>query len=216
MILGQDCYHLHRATEYRKCGNAKPWALKTKLGWMLCGPLPHQESAKLATENLFGAELDPLAGQMKTRWSMGSYAPNCSVSGVSNANKNSPDLIVVESNWQEVSTKTLLVEIKQVWQEEMHLDADDHNILKQEENKDFPITEGKKEHKSVASSSNLQTSKKISVTLDLLKQSRDVAFLQQQVKEKHSIQLQVLNLAANTVTLEEAENVPNWTEKLVS
>ena len=30
-ILGQDCYHLHRATEYRKCGNAKPWAVRTKL-----------------------------------------------------------------------------------------------------------------------------------------------------------------------------------------
>ena len=24
VILGQDCYHLHRATGYRKCGNAKP------------------------------------------------------------------------------------------------------------------------------------------------------------------------------------------------
>ena len=34
-ILGQGCYHLHRATEYKKCGNAKPWAVRTKLGWML-------------------------------------------------------------------------------------------------------------------------------------------------------------------------------------
>ena len=25
VILGQDCYHLHRAIDYRKCGNAKPW-----------------------------------------------------------------------------------------------------------------------------------------------------------------------------------------------
>ena len=81
VILGQDCYHLHRATDYRMCGNGKPWAVRTKLGWMLSGPLPQQESAKLATENLFAAELDPLAGQMKTRWSMGLYAPNCSVSG---------------------------------------------------------------------------------------------------------------------------------------
>ena len=24
VILGQDCYHLHRAIDYRKCGNAKP------------------------------------------------------------------------------------------------------------------------------------------------------------------------------------------------
>ena len=35
VILGQDCYHLHRAIDYRKCGNAQPWAVRTKLGWML-------------------------------------------------------------------------------------------------------------------------------------------------------------------------------------
>ena len=39
VILGQDCYHLHRATDYRKRGNAIPWAVRTKLGWMLSGPL---------------------------------------------------------------------------------------------------------------------------------------------------------------------------------
>ena len=37
-VLGQDCYHLHRAIDYRKCGNAKPWAVRTKLGWILSGP----------------------------------------------------------------------------------------------------------------------------------------------------------------------------------
>ena len=40
VILGQDCYHLHRAIGYRKCGRSKPWAVLTKLGWMLSGPLP--------------------------------------------------------------------------------------------------------------------------------------------------------------------------------
>ena len=49
VILGQDCYHFQRSSDYRKCGNAKPWAVRTKLGWMLSGPLPQQESAKLAT-----------------------------------------------------------------------------------------------------------------------------------------------------------------------
>ena len=65
VILGQECYHLHRVIDYKKCGNAKPWAVRTQLGWMLSGPLPQQESAKLATENLFAAELDLLPGQMK-------------------------------------------------------------------------------------------------------------------------------------------------------
>ena len=83
VILGQDCYHLHRAIDYRKCGNAKPWAVRTKLGWMLRVPLPQQETAKLANGSLAAAEVDPLANQVKTWWSMESHASNCSASGKS-------------------------------------------------------------------------------------------------------------------------------------
>ena len=32
IIFDQDCYHLHRATEYRQFGNAKPSAVQMKLG----------------------------------------------------------------------------------------------------------------------------------------------------------------------------------------
>ena len=217
VILGQDCYHLHRAIDYRICANAKPWAVQTKLGWMLSGPLPQRESAKLATENLFAADLDPLAGQMKTRWSMGLYPPTCSVSGRFETNKkNLPDIFVVERNWQEVSTETLLVEIKQVWQEEMQLVTGDHYIVKQEENKEFLITEENNEHERVAITSNFQISEKICVTLDLLKQCIGVASVQQLVKEKYSTQLQAVNVTVNALTLEERKNVPNWTEKLNS
>ena len=48
---------------------------------MLSGPLPQQENAKLATDSLVAAEVDPLADQVKTWWSMESCASNCSVSG---------------------------------------------------------------------------------------------------------------------------------------
>ena len=48
---------------------------------MLSGPWPQQETAKLSTESLVAAEVDPLADQMKTWWSMELYASNCSVSG---------------------------------------------------------------------------------------------------------------------------------------
>ena len=171
VILGQDCYHLHRGTEYKQCGKAKPWAVRTKLGWMLSGPLPQQESAKLATENLFAAELDPLAGQMKTQWSMGLHASHCRVSEMSKENtENSPDIFVVERNWQELSTKSLLLEFKQVWQKEKQFIAGDHNKVKQKANKEFSNTEEMNEHERVAITSNFQTSKKICVTLDLLKQ----------------------------------------------
>ena len=67
VILGQDCYHLHRAIGYRKLGKSKPWAVLTNLGWMLSGPLPQQETAKLANESLVFADVDPLVYQMKTR-----------------------------------------------------------------------------------------------------------------------------------------------------
>ena len=93
VILGQDCYHLHRATDYRKCGNAKPWVVRTKLGWMLSGPLPQQETAKLATERLVAAEVDPLADQVKTWWSMETYASNCSVSGRSKEDERALEML---------------------------------------------------------------------------------------------------------------------------
>ena len=93
VILGQDCYHLHRAIDYRKCGNAKHWAVRTKLGWMLSGPLPQHETAKLATESLVVAEVDPLADQVKSWWSMKSYASNCSVSGRSKEDKKALEML---------------------------------------------------------------------------------------------------------------------------
>ena len=206
VILGQDCYHLHRAIDYRKCGNTKPWAVRTKLGWMLSGPLPQQETAKLANESLVFADVDPLVDQMKTRWGMESYTSHCIVSEMSKENsENSLDIFAVERNWQEVSTKSLLLEIKQVWQEEMQLVAGDHTIVKQEENKEFLITEEKNEHERVAFTTNFQTSEKYCVTLDLPKQSIGVASVQQLVKGKYSTQLQATNVTVNTLTLEEGK-----------
>ena len=101
VILGQDCYHLHRTIGYRKCGKSKPWAVLTKLGWMLSGPLPQQENAKLANESLVFADVDPLMDQMKIRWGMESYTSHCSVSEITKEkSENSPDIFVVERNWQ--------------------------------------------------------------------------------------------------------------------
>ena len=206
VILGQDCYHLHRSIGYRKCGKSKPWAILTKLGWMLSGPLPQQETAKLTNESLVFADVDPLVIQVNTRWSMESYASHCSVSEMSKENmENSPDIFVVERNWQEVSTIPLLLEIKQVWQDEMHLAVSDHMIVEQDENMGFSIVEEKNEHERVAITSNFQTSEKNCVTLDLLKQNIGVASVQQLVKEKYSTQLQALNVTVNTLTLEEGK-----------
>ena len=189
VILGRDCYHLHRAMEYRKCGSAKPWAVRTKLGWMLRGPLPQQETATFATESLVFADVDPLVDQMKTRSSMEFYTSHCSVSEMSKENtENSPDIFVVERNWQKVSTKPLLLEIKQVWQDEMHLAVSDHMIVEQDKNMGFSFVEEKNEHKSFAIESNLRTLEEFTVMLDMVKQNMDVASVRLHVKEKQSTQ----------------------------
>ena len=206
VILGQDCYHLHRAIGYRKCGKSKPWAVLTKLGWMLSGPLPQQETAKFATESLVFADVDPLVDQMKTRSRMELYTSHCSVSEMSKENtENSPDIFVVERNWQEVSTKLLLLENKQVWQDEMHLAVSDHMKVEQDENMGFSIVEEKNEHESFAIKSNLRTLEDFTVKLDLLKENIDVASVRQHVEEKQPTQMQAVTFAAKTLTLDEGK-----------
>ena len=204
VILGQDCYHLHRAIGYRKCGKSKPWAVLTKLGWMLSGPLPQQETAKFATESLVFADVDPLVDQMKTRSRMELYTSHCSVSEMSKENtENSPDIFVVERNWQEVSTKPLLLEIKQIWKDEMHLAVSDHMTVEQDKNMGFSTVEEKNEHECFAIKSNLRTLEEFTVMLDLVKQNTAVASVRQHVKEKQPTQMQAVKLAVNTLTLEE-------------
>ena len=206
VILGQDCYHLHRAIGYRKCGKSKPWAVLTKLGWMLSGNLPQQETAKFATESLVFADVDPLVDQMKTRSSMEVYTSHCSVSEMSKENtENSPDIFVVERNWQEVSTKPLLLENKQVWQDEMHLAVSDHMIVEQDKNMGFSIVEEKTEHESFAIKSNLRTLEEFTVMLELVKQNTAVASVRQHVEEKQQTQMQAVKFAAQTLTLEEGK-----------
>ena len=206
VILGQDCYHLHRAIGYRKCGKSKPWAVLTKLGWMLSGPLPQQETAKFATESLVFADVDPLVDQMKTRSRMELYTSHCSVSEMSKENtENSPDIFVVERNWQEVSTKPLLLEIKQIWKDEMHLAVSDHMTVEQDKNMGFSIVEEKNEHESFAIKSNLRTLEEFTVMLELVKQITAVASVRQHVEEKQQTQMQAVKFAAKTLTLEEGK-----------
>ena len=182
----------------------KTLAVLTKLWWVLSGPLPQQETAKLANESLVFADVDPLVDQMKIRWGMELYTSHCSVSEMSKENsENSPNIFVVERNWQEVSTKPLLLEIKQIWQDEMHLAVSDHMIVEQDKNMGFSIVEEKNEHESFAIKSNLRTLEEFTVMLDLVKQNMDVASVRQHVKEKQSTQKQAIKLSVNTLTLEE-------------
>ena len=81
MILGQNCYHIHRPVEYKSCTNGEPWAVKTKLGWTLCGPLPQQKAVQMTASCVAASEDDALAEQIKTWWDIESYASRCDVFG---------------------------------------------------------------------------------------------------------------------------------------
>ena len=87
VVLGQDNYHLLLPVAYRKGKRNEPWAIKTKLGSTLNGPLPKYKVAQLAATRQVAAEDDGLGGQIKTWFSMESYATRVIVSGRSREDK---------------------------------------------------------------------------------------------------------------------------------
>ena len=81
LILGQDCYDIHRPFESKKSEDkAAPWAVKSKIDWALSGPLPAKQAATLATSATSIAD-DKLANQLSKWWDIESYASICDVTG---------------------------------------------------------------------------------------------------------------------------------------
>ena len=81
VIIGQDCYEIHHPLEFKKSEDkALPWALKSKIGWAVNGPLPAKQAANLATTATSVSE-DKLAKQLSKMWDIESYASNCDVTG---------------------------------------------------------------------------------------------------------------------------------------
>ena len=87
VVLGQDNYHLLFPVEDRKGKCNEPWAVMTKLGWTLSGPLPKHEVAQVAATCHVAAEDDGLGAQVKTWFSMESFTTRENVSGRSKDDK---------------------------------------------------------------------------------------------------------------------------------
>ena len=81
VVLGQDNYPLLSPVEYRKGKRNEPWAVKTKLGWTLSGPLSKYEVAQVAATCRVAADDDGQGAQIRTWFSMESYAIPVNVSG---------------------------------------------------------------------------------------------------------------------------------------
>ena len=87
VVLGQNNYHLLFAVAYKKGKRIEPWAVKSKLGWTLSGPLPKQVAAEVAVTTHVEADDDGLGAQIKTWFSMESFATQVNVSGRSREDK---------------------------------------------------------------------------------------------------------------------------------
>ena len=81
VILGQYFYNIHQPFEFKRSEDkAAQWAVKSKIGWALSGPLPAKQAATLATTATSIAG-DKLANHLNKWWDFESYASNFDVTG---------------------------------------------------------------------------------------------------------------------------------------
>merc|ERR1712117_743499 len=93
VILGQDCYDVHHPIEFKKSEDrSAPWAVRTRLGWALSGPLPVKQVATMTTSAVSVTE-DKLASQLSRWWDIESYASNCDVTGQSKDERRAIDTL---------------------------------------------------------------------------------------------------------------------------
>ena len=96
---------------------------------------------------------------------------------------NWPETFVVDIGWQDFRSETLLVDTEQVLEEEIHLVMSEHLIVQTEETLDYTMTETMKEHRSLAFTSNNETSEEPSVQFELLQKSAELTTVPQDVQQ---------------------------------
>ena len=81
VILGQDCYDIHQTLDFKESNDkTAPWAVKSKLGWALSGPLTAKQAATPGITSTSVSD-DKLANQLSKWWDIESYASNWDVNG---------------------------------------------------------------------------------------------------------------------------------------
>ena len=104
---------------------------------------------------------------------------------------NWPETFVVDNGWQEFQSETLLGGTQQVLEEQTHLVMSERLIVQTEETLDYTITETMKEHRSLAFTSNNETSEELSVQLELLQEMAEVSTVLQKVQQGKLFQVTV-------------------------
>ena len=104
---------------------------------------------------------------------------------------NWPETFVVDNGWQEFQSETLLGDTQQVLEEQTHLVMSERLIVQTEETLDYTMTGTMKEHRSLAFTSNNETSEELSVQLELLQEMAEVSTVLQKVQQGKLFQVTV-------------------------
>ena len=97
--------------------------------------------------------------------------------------RNWPETFVVNDGQQDFHSETLLVDTEQVFNDEIHMVMSGHLKVQTEETLDYTMTETMKEHRSLAFTSNNETSEEPSVQFELLQKSAEVTTVPQDVQQ---------------------------------
>ena len=102
---------------------------------------------------------------------------------------NRPETFVVDDGWQDFRSETLLVDTKQVLEEEINLVMSKHLIVQTEETLEYTMTETMKEHRSLTFALSKQSSEEQLVQLELLQECAEVITIQQDVQQGKLFQM---------------------------
>ena len=115
--------------------------------------------------------------------------------------QNWSETIIVDNGRQDFRSETLLVDTKHVVEEEIHLVISDHSIVLREQNLKYTMTETRKEHRSLTFSLGKQSSKELSVELELLQESAENTAVQQDIQQGNIFEVTLFH--DSTLLLEE-------------
>ena len=93
------------------------------------------------------------------------------------------ETFIVDNGRQDVRSETLLVDTKQVLEEDIHLGMNEHSISQTKENLNHTMAETRKEHRFLSFASSKQSSEELNVKMELLQESAENYAVQQDTQQ---------------------------------
>ena len=111
------------------------------------------------------------------------------------------ETFIVDNGRHDVRSETLLVDTKQVLEEDIHLGMSEHSISQTKEILKYTLTETRKEHRNSAFASSKQSSEELNVKLELVQESAEVFTVQQDIQQGNIFEVTMFH--DSTLLLEE-------------